>query len=43
MLGINPQDYLLNILPHLPTMSNQTATLCTPAKWLAARTASMGM
>ena len=42
MLGINPQDYLLDVLPRLPTMTNQTAKLYTPAKWLAARTVSMG-
>ena len=42
MLGINPQDYLLDVLPRLPTMTNQTAKLYTPANWLAARTVSMG-
>lgn len=42
MLGINPQEYLLDVLPRLPTMSNQTAKLYTPAKWLAAKTPSMG-
>ena len=37
MLGINPQEYLLDVLPRLPTMTNQTARLYTPAKWLASR------
>jgi transposase len=39
MLGINPQEYLLDVLPRLPTMTNQTAARYTPAQWLAARTA----
>ena len=38
MLDINPQEYLLDVLPRLPTMTNQTAHLYTPAKWKAART-----
>jgi transposase len=37
MLGINPQEYLLDVLPRLPTMTNQTAHLYTPAQWKAAR------
>jgi transposase len=37
MLGINPQEYLLDVLPRLPTMTNQTARLYTPAMWKAAR------
>ena len=37
MLGLNPQEYLLDVLPRLPTMTNQTAHLYTPSKWLAAR------
>jgi len=37
MLGINPQEYLLDVLPRLPTMTNQTAALYTPAQWKAAR------
>jgi transposase len=40
MLGINPQEYLLDVLPRLPTMTNQTAPRYTPAQWLAARTVS---
>ena len=40
MLGINPQAYLLDVLPRLPTMTNQTAKLYTPAQWLANRTVS---
>ncbi len=28
-LGINPQDYLLDVLPRLPTMTNQTAKRAT--------------
>jgi transposase len=40
MLGINPQEYLLDVLPRLPTMTNQTAKLYTPAQWKANRTAS---
>ena len=41
MLGINPQEYLLDVLPRLPTMTNQTAPHYTPAEWLAARTATV--
>ena len=41
MLGINPQDYLLDVLPRLPAMTNQTAPRYTPARWLAARTATV--
>ena len=36
MLGINPQEYLLDVLQRLPTMTNQTAHLYTPAQWKAA-------
>lgn len=36
-LGINPQEYFLDVLPRLPTMTNQTAALYTPAQWKAAR------
>lgn len=42
MLKINPQEYLLDILPRLPTMTNQTARLYTPAKWKAARNPPAG-
>ena len=41
MMDINPQEYLLDVLPRLPSMTNQTAPLYTPAKWLAARTATV--
>ena len=41
MLDINPQEYLLDVLPRLPTMTNQTAPLYTPAEWLTARTATV--
>ncbi len=37
MLGINSQEYLLDVLPRLPTMTNQSAHLYTPAQWKAAR------
>jgi transposase len=37
MLGINPREYLLDVLPRLPAMTNQTAPLYTPAQWKAAR------
>ncbi len=37
VLGLNPQEYLRDVLPRLPTMTNQIAHLYTPAKWLAAR------
>lgn len=40
MLDINPQEYLRDILCRLPTMTNQTAHLHTPAKWKAARATS---
>lgn len=42
MLDINPQEYLLDVLPRLPTMTNQTAKLYTPAQWKANRAASTG-
>jgi hypothetical protein len=42
MLGIHPQEYLLDVLPRLPTMTHQTAPLYTPAQWLAARTVATG-
>jgi len=37
MLGINPQEYLRDVLPRLPTMTNHTARQFTPSKWKAAR------
>ncbi len=42
MLGIHPQEYLLDVLPRLPTMTNQTAPRYTPAQWLATRAATSG-
>ena len=36
-LGINPDDYLRDILPRLPHMTNRTAKEFTPAAWKAAR------
>jgi transposase len=42
MLDINPQEYLLDVLPRLPKMTNQTAHLYTPAKWKASRLSSTG-
>ena len=36
-LGINPDDYLRDVLPQLPQMTNQTARNYTPAQWKAAR------
>ncbi len=41
MLGINPQEYLLDVLPRLPTMTNQTAHRYSPARWLVERTVSI--
>lgn len=36
-LGINPSDYLRDILPRLPHMTSRTAKEYTPAQWKAAR------
>jgi transposase len=36
-LEINPDDYLRDILPRLPGMTNQTAENYTPSQWKAAR------
>ena len=36
-LGINPQEYLHDILSRLPSMTNHQTQGLTPAKWLAAR------
>ncbi len=36
-LGINPNEYLRDILPRLPHMTNRTAKDFTPAKWKASR------
>lgn len=36
-LGLNPEEYLRDILPRLPHMTNHTAKDFTPAQWKAAR------
>jgi len=36
-LGINPEEYLYDILPRLPEMTNRTAKNYTPAQWKAGR------
>jgi len=36
-LEINPDEYLRDVLPHLPHMTNHTAKDFTPAAWKAAR------
>jgi len=36
--GINPQEYLYDVLSRIPAMTNQQTHLLTPAKWLAERT-----
>lgn len=36
-LGINPREYLYDVLSRLPTMTNQQTHSLTPANWLAAR------
>jgi transposase len=37
MLGINPQEYLLDVLQRLPSMTNQNVEQLTPSRWLAKR------
>ncbi|MDA3798730.1 MAG: IS66 family transposase [Kiritimatiellae bacterium] len=37
MLGINPQEYLLDVLQRLPSMTNQNVEQLTPSRWLAER------
>jgi transposase len=37
MLGINPQEYLLDILQRLPSMTNQNVEQLLPSRWLAER------
>ena len=37
-LGINPQDYLHDVLSRLPSMTNQQTHEITPTNWLTART-----
>ncbi|MEA2068832.1 MAG: IS66 family transposase [Verrucomicrobiota bacterium] len=41
-LGINPSDYLRDILHQLPVMTNQTAKDYTPAQWKVARELEQG-
>jgi transposase len=36
-LGINPQEYLYDVLSRLPSMTNKQVHELLPAKWLAAR------
>ena len=36
-LGLNPDEYLRDILPRLPHMTNHTAKNYTPAAWKASR------
>ena len=36
-LGLNPEEYLLDILPHLPHMTSRTAKDFTPAAWKLSR------
>ncbi len=35
--GINPREYLHDVLSQLPAMTNQQTQSLTPANWLAAR------
>jgi hypothetical protein len=35
--GINPQEYLRDVLSRLPSMTNQQTHTLTPANWAAAR------
>jgi len=41
LLGIVPEEYLLDVITALPTMTNQTAAEWTPAVWKARRKASL--
>ncbi len=41
-LGLNPEEYLRDILPRLPHMTNRTAKNYTPAQWKATRAARQG-
>ncbi|MDT9272815.1 MAG: transposase domain-containing protein, partial [Limnospira sp. PMC 1234.20] len=36
-LGINPSEYLTDVLSQLPELTNHQARELTPAKWLASR------
>ena len=35
-LGINPREYLLDVLTRLPSLTNQQTRELTPRNWLAA-------
>lgn len=37
MLGINPREYLLDVLQRLPSMTNQNVEQLIPSRWLAER------
>jgi hypothetical protein len=39
-LGINPRDYLHDVLSRLPAMTNRQTRSLTPANWLAAKRTS---
>lgn len=39
-LGINPRDYLYDVLSRLPAMTNQQTASLTPAQWLDSRSKS---
>jgi len=41
-LGLNPDEYLRDILPRLPHMTNRTAKDYTPAAWKASRDTKQG-
>ena len=38
--GVNPREYLQDVLSRLPAMTNQQTRTLTPANWLAARSKS---
>ena len=40
-LGINPREYLLDVLTRLPALTNQQTADLTPRRWLAARNRSL--
>jgi hypothetical protein len=37
LLGIDPMEYLDDVLPRLPNMKRSEVAAVTPAKWAAAR------
>jgi len=41
-LGINPDEYLRDVLPKLPLMSNRTMKNYTPARWKITRDLKQG-